>query len=165
MTDDNVADHRAIERILQQNRHDPDALVEILNAVQERFGYLDRRLLRYLAEQLRLPTSLVYGVAGFYHAFRRAPLGKHHCTVCTGTSCHIKGGSALLEKLENRLGIPRGETAADGSVTLDSVRCLGVCGLAPLVMLDGSIMGGETPDQMTDEVCRRIATATGRGHQ
>lgn len=159
------ADHLTIERILRHNRHDPHALVEILHAVQERFGCLDRELLRYLAEQLGLPPSLVYGVAGFYHAFRFAPLGRHHCTVCTGTSCHIKGGSAMLAKLESRLGVSSGETSADGSVSLESVRCLGVCGLAPLVMLDGTLVNGETPDQMANEVCRRIAKAAGRGRK
>jgi bidirectional [NiFe] hydrogenase diaphorase subunit len=163
MTYISEADRRTIERILKHNRYNPHALIEILHAAQERAGYLDRGVLRYLAEHLRLPPSLVYGVAGFYHAFRLQPHGKHHCTVCTGTSCHIRGGSGLLARLENRLGVRSGETATDGSISLDSVRCLGVCGLAPLVMLDGTIMGGKAPDQMADAVCGQIAKAANRG--
>ncbi len=122
-------------------RHGPDALIEILHAAQERYGWLEKPLLGQLSEELKLPPSLVYGVASFYHAFRLSPPGRQTCTICTGTSCHLKGGSRLVRELERHFGIRAGSTAADGSLTLGEVRCLGACGLAPLVKItqeDGS---------------------------
>lgn len=152
-----------MERILRQHRHSPDALIEVLHFAQENYGYLPRELLGHLAEQLKLPPSLVYGVASFYHGFRLEPRGRHHCTVCTGTSCHIKGGSALLAELERRFGISCGETAPDGSFSLDSVRCLGVCDLAPLAVLDDDIISAETIDALADKVCQCLAEKSSTG--
>jgi len=153
----------AIEQILRQHRHNPDALIEVLHSAQEVYGHLSRELLGHLAEQLKLPPSLVYGVASFYHAFRLEPRGQHHCTVCTGTSCHIKGGTALLAELERRFGISCGETAPDGSFSLDSVRCLGVCDLAPLAVLDDAIISAETIAALADRVCQCLAEKNSTG--
>ncbi|HEX9080095.1 MAG TPA: NAD(P)H-dependent oxidoreductase subunit E [Desulfuromonadaceae bacterium] len=133
-----------------------DALIEVLHVAQERYGWLSRELLRYVASRLELPPSRVYGVASFYHFFTLEPKGRHRCTVCTGTSCHIKGGSALLRELERRFGIPRGTTGSDGAVTLETVRCLGLCGMAPLVLLDGTAIAGGSPGDVADEACRRL---------
>jgi bidirectional [NiFe] hydrogenase diaphorase subunit len=135
-----------------------DALIEALHAAQEQHGHLTRELLAQLAGQLQLPPSLVYGVASFYHAFRLEPQGEHHCTVCTGTSCHIRGGTDLLRKLEKHFGISSGETAADGSISLDTVRCLGVCGLAPLVVLDGHIISGDLSSGIIDKIFLALET-------
>ncbi|WP_218043374.1 NAD(P)H-dependent oxidoreductase subunit E [Oryzomonas rubra] len=146
--------HRALERVMQQHRLRPDSLIEILHAAQRQFGWLDRDVLGLIAARLRLPPSLVYGVAGFYHAFRLEPPGRHRCTVCTGTSCHLKGGSRLLQRLERHFGIACGATAPDGSLTLENVRCLGACGLAPLVMLDGEAC----PHASFGPVVERLAT-------
>lgn len=129
--------YRAVEHVIRLHRQRPDSLIEVLHVAQGQYGWLDRELLGLIAARLRLPPSLVYGVASFYHAFRLEPPGRHRCTVCTGTSCHIKGGSGLLRKLEQRFGIACGATTPDGSLTLENVRCLGTCGLAPLVMIDG----------------------------
>ena len=127
--------------LLARQGHGPDALIEILHAAQERYGWLDKPLLGQLSEELKLPPSLVYGVASFYHAFRLSPPGRQTCTICTGTFCHLKGGSRLVRELERHFGIRAGSTAPDGSLTLGEVRCLGACGLAPLVKVtheDGS---------------------------
>ena len=146
-----------IDTIVRLHHGDPDNLIEILHAAQQLSGWLDRDLLAYLAVRLRLPPSLVYGVASFYHAFRLTTPGHHACTVCIGTSCHIKGGTTILRELERRLAIGAGMSLPDGSLSLNSVRCLGVCESAPLVMLDGVALGGVTPTELGDEVSRRHA--------
>ena len=144
---DNRPDH-----LSQRRQYRSDELIEALHKAQEKYGHLSVEHLGQLAEQLQLPPSLVYGVASFYHAFRLLPRGEHHCTVCTGTSCHLLGGTALLQKLENNFGIHCGETSADGSLSLDSVRCLGVCGMAPLVVLDGRIITADSASEMIQEI-------------
>lgn len=146
-----------IDEALARCRFRGDALIEVLHVAQERYGWLSRDVLRYVAQQLRLPPSRVYGVASFYHFFTLEPRGRHLCTVCTGTSCHIKGGSALLGELERRFGIDRGTTGGDEAVTLETVRCLGLCGMAPLVLFDGAGIGGRSVRDAADEVCRRLA--------
>jgi bidirectional [NiFe] hydrogenase diaphorase subunit len=114
-----------------------DTLIELLHAVQQRLGYLDKELLGNIASKLDLPPSLVYGVASFYHAFRLAPQEKTTCTVCTGTACHLKGGSRLLQALEQHLGIRSGSSSAEKQLSLEQVRCMGACGMAPLVTIGG----------------------------
>jgi bidirectional [NiFe] hydrogenase diaphorase subunit len=131
-----------MEELLVRWQKKPDALIEILHAAQQCFGWLDRPLLGMIAQELDLPPSLVFGVASFYHAFRLKPRGHQTCTVCTGTSCHLQGGSRLLNELESHLGIRSGTTTEDGSLTLEQVRCLGACGMAPLVRIEHE--GGET---------------------
>ena len=148
-----------VEEAIRSFRCRDDALIEVLHVAQERYGRLTRDLLGYVAERLRLPPSLVYGVASFYHFFTLEPHGRHHCTVCTGTSCHIKGGTALLRELERRLGIPCGTTSDTGDISLGTVRCLRVCGMAPLVVLDGTLLGGMTPATAADEVCQQLASS------
>ncbi|MDA8428836.1 MAG: NAD(P)H-dependent oxidoreductase subunit E [Geobacteraceae bacterium] len=127
-----------VEDVLEIWKHRPDALIEILHAVQIRYGWLDRPLLGRLADELKLPPSLVYGVASFYHAFRLEPRGQQTCTVCTGTSCHLQGGSRLLHELEKHFKIHSGTTTADGTLALKKIRCLGACGMAPLVRIEGN---------------------------
>ncbi len=131
-----------MDALLALSGRRPDALIEILHALQQQYGWLDRPLLGRLAAELKLPPSLVYGVASFYHAFRLEPRGQTICTICTGTSCHLQGGSRLLQDLEQHLGIRSGTTTAGKRVLLEQVRCLGACGMAPLVRIeqaDGSI--------------------------
>lgn len=152
-----VSPYPEVDEALRRCRFRDDALIEVLHGAQERYGCLTRPLLGYVAQRLALPLSLVYGVASFYHFFTLEPKGRHHCTVCTGTSCHIKGGTALLAELERRFGISCGTTSTDGAISLSAVRCLGVCGMAPLVELDGAILGGTTPAQTADAVCEQLA--------
>jgi len=116
-------------------RGSDDALIELLHAVQQRHGYLDKELLGNIASKLDQPPSLVYGVASFYHAFRLTPQGETTCTVCTGTACHLQGGSRLLHALERHLGIHSGASTPDQRLSLEQVRCMGACGMAPLVTI------------------------------
>lgn len=123
------------------------ALIETLHTIQESFGYLDEDALRYVATTLRLPLSRVYGVTTFYQFFRLKPKGEHHtCVICVGTACHLKGATAILEQLEQQLGVKPGGATADGKVSLLTARCLASCGLAPAVVLDGKVMGKFTAD-------------------
>lgn len=121
------------------------ALIEALHTVQEAFGYLDEKALRYVALSLHVPLSRAYGVATFYHFFTLKPGGKHTCVICLGTACYIKGAQQLLNAIEHDLNIAPGETTADGEVSLLTARCLGSCGLAPAVVYDQEVSGKVDP--------------------
>ncbi len=129
-----------MRRVGQHSR----GLIETLHTVQEAFGYLDEQALRYVAMSLRVPLSRAYGVATFYHFFTLRPAGKHACAVCTGTSCHIKGSGELLATAERQLGIQPGNTTPAGGVSLLSERCIGPCGLGPVVVYDEEVVAEET---------------------
>jgi len=134
-----------MRRMGQQSR----SLIETLHTVQEAFGYLDEQALRYVAESLRVPLSRAYGVATFYHYFTLKPAGKHTCAVCTGTSCHIKGSGELLATAKRELGIEPGNTTPQGEVSLVSERCIGPCGLGPVVVYDEEVAAEETVEALT----------------
>ena len=137
---------RLVDRAMKRFQYQPDALIEVLHTAQEAFGYLSRELLAYVATQLKLPESQVFGVATFYHFFTLKPKGEHSCIVCTGTACYVKGASDILEKLEDATGIRAGQTTADGKLSLGTARCLGNCSLAPMLTIDDRVYGPETPD-------------------
>jgi bidirectional [NiFe] hydrogenase diaphorase subunit len=126
---------------MKRHRYAADALIEVLHTAQELFGYLQDDILYYIAHGLKLPPSRVYGVATFYHFFTFAPKGKHTCVLCTGTACYVKGADTLLAAIERSLGTLAGRTTADGQVSLMTARCLGACGLAPVVVYDGEVAG------------------------
>ncbi|MBI4579701.1 MAG: NADH-quinone oxidoreductase subunit NuoE [Planctomycetes bacterium] len=119
----------------------PDALIQILHRAQELFGYLREDLVEYIAHELRLPISRVYGVIGFYSFFSRVPQGKHTINVCTGTACYVRGAETILRSIEKELGIQPGETTADGRYSLRCARCVGACGLAPVAMVGDHVHG------------------------
>lgn len=126
---------------MRRHGYRADALIEVLHAVQDAFGFLDEGSLRFVAASLRVPYSQVYGVATFYQHFTLRPPGKHACVVCMGTACYIKGAQALVEAVEEKLGIRTGRTTKDGKVSLLTARCLGSCGMAPAAVLDGAMHG------------------------
>ncbi len=129
-----------LEPVLRRHGHRPDGLIEVLNRAQELHGQLTPELLRHVAAALRLPLSRVQGTASFYHLFRFTAPAAHSCVVCTGTACHVKGAAALWRALERELA-PGGPLAATGAgaIELSSVRCVGTCGGAPLVVVDGQV--------------------------
>lgn len=129
---------------LKKARYRPDALIDLLHVAQDIYGYLSRPLLARLADELGLPPSKVLGVATFYHLFRFDPPGDHTCTVCTGTACFVKGADALVETVADELGVPLGGTRLDGRVSLLEARCLGSCGMAPVALIDGRVVGKAT---------------------
>lgn len=131
---------RIVEASMRRNGYKPNGLIETMHSVQETFGYLEDRDMRYIAECLHVPLSKVYGVATFYHFFSLKPQGKHSCVVCMGTSCYIQGAPKLLDAMEQEYGIKPGETTQDGEVSLVVARCIGSCGLAPACVVDGAVL-------------------------
>jgi bidirectional [NiFe] hydrogenase diaphorase subunit len=135
---------KIITATMRRNGYADHALIEALHGVQDAFGYLDEASLRFVAESLDLPLSKVFGVATFYHLFMLKPKGRHACVVCTGTACYIKGAGGLVEEIEQRFGVNPGETTADDALSVLSARCVGACGLAPAVVIDGDVLGKVT---------------------
>lgn len=124
-----------------------DALIPILQEVQEAQGYLSREAIAEIGEYLGLPASKIYGVATFYNQFRFQPLGKHHIQVCRGTACHVKGSAAVLDALRQELKVEPGQTSRDGLFSLEVVACIGACGLAPVISIDGEFYANLTPQK------------------
>ena len=143
---------KLLEVAMRKHQFRADALIEVLHAAQQLFGYLELDLLLFVARGLKLPLSRVYGVATFYHFFSLKPQGKHTCVVCTGTACYVKGADALLAALKQRAGVGPGETTPDGNLSILTARCLGACGIAPAAVLDGTVKGHETPDALLADV-------------
>ena len=126
-----------LEALTASSSGHPRALIQVLQDIQDRFHWLPPEALEHVAAALGVPLAQVYGVATFYKAFSLAPRGRHLCTVCLGTACHVRGGEAVLEQFERTLGIRAGATTPDGAFTLERVNCLGACALAPLAVVDG----------------------------
>lgn len=135
-----------VDRTMKRFRFEKDALLEVLNNAQETFGFLSEDLLVYISSHLNVPLSRVYGVATFYHLFTFTPRGEHNCTVCTGTACHVKGSAAIVQGLADAFSIQPGDTTPDGRFSLVTARCLGCCGLAPVIVLDGQVHARQTPE-------------------
>ncbi len=135
-----------IDKHLKKVRFAQDQLIETLHIAQDVFGYLDEGILTYVSRAFRLPPSRVFGVATFYELFTFDPPGDHTCTVCTGTACFVKGADNIVAAVSDEFDVPSGSTTDDGSVTLKTARCLGSCGLAPIVLLDGEVIGKEDPE-------------------
>ncbi|MEW5825633.1 MAG: NADH-quinone oxidoreductase subunit NuoE [Candidatus Bipolaricaulota bacterium] len=131
----------ALERILDRAASVRGSLILALHEAQELYGYLPADVQLRIAERLSLPQSTVRGVVTFYNFFRTEPRGRHMISVCTGTACHVKGAERVLDHLREELGVGVGETTADGRFTVQAVRCIGACGLAPVMMVDHEVYG------------------------
>jgi iron-hydrogenase subunit gamma len=127
-------------------------LISILQDIQEDAGYLSREALVKVGKHLGLSSSKIYGVATFYNQFRFIPKGKYHFTICRGTACHVKGSGTVLKMLTAELGLKPGETSRDQIFSLEVVACMGACGLAPVVDLNGELHAKVTPKKLTDIV-------------
>jgi NADH-quinone oxidoreductase subunit E len=127
-----------------------DTLIPILQEVQEALGYLSRDAVVEIGKHLRLPAGKIYGVATFYNQFRFEPMGKYHIQVCRGTACHVKGSAAVLDSIEKDLGIKAGETARDGIFSIEVVACIGACGLAPVISINGEFHAKVEPGHVKD---------------
>jgi NADH-quinone oxidoreductase subunit E len=125
-----------------------DQLIPLLQEVQEEMGYISREAVVETAKLLGLPASKIYGVATFYNQFRFQPLGEHHIQVCRGTACHVKGSAAVLDALCRELEVQPGETSRDGTFSLEVVACIGACGLAPVIAIDGNFHAKVTPESV-----------------
>ncbi|MFQ5867363.1 MAG: NADH-quinone oxidoreductase subunit NuoE [bacterium] len=134
-------DKEKINRILSENKPKIESLVPILQDINIEYRYLPENMLKFVASKLNVPLSQVYNIATFYNAFSLIPRGKYIISVCLGTACHVRGGQKILERLERDLGIKSGETTADLNFSLEAVRCLGCCGLAPVVTVNEDLYG------------------------
>ena len=146
-----------LDAILEGRRSQPHQLIEVLQDVQDQFGYISEHSMLTVAKELGVPLIEVYRVAHFYKAFSLQPPGEHVITVCTGTACHVRGSELLIDQLQGELKIKPGETTADGKFTLKCVNCLGACALAPVVVQNGTYHSHMTPGA----VRKMIAAARG----
>jgi len=138
-----------IEGILKRHANAKrDALIPILQEVQEEQGYLSREAVVRIGRHLGLPASKIFGVATFYNQFRFQPKGKYHFMVCRGTACHVKGSIKVLEMAQKALGLKEGQTSRDRMFSLEVVACMGACGLAPVVNVNGEFYAKVTPKRL-----------------
>jgi bidirectional [NiFe] hydrogenase diaphorase subunit len=144
---------KMLDASMKRQRYQPDALIEVLHTAQELFGFLKDDILQYVAHGLKLPPSRVFGVATFYHFFTFTPKGTHTCVVCMGTACYVKGGEALLAKVREHAAIENESPGGNGPfVSVETARCLGACGLAPVVVFDGEVCGSVEAAVVTERM-------------
>jgi NADH-quinone oxidoreductase subunit E len=129
-------------------KHKPGNLIMVLHRVQEEFGFVSRESADTVAELLDIPLATIYGVLSFYHFFKTTKPGDHNIQVCLGTACYLKGGDGLIEELTHLIGIEIGEVTDDGKFSIEGVRCVGCCGLAPVMTVGGEVFGKVTKDQL-----------------
>ncbi|MEX2549602.1 MAG: bidirectional hydrogenase complex protein HoxE [Nitriliruptoraceae bacterium] len=146
-----------LDKALKRSRYAQDQLIEVLHVAQDIFGYLSPDVLIYVGRALELPLSKVFGVATFYHLFTFEAPGDHSATVCTGTACFVKGANDIVLALSREHGVAAGGTTEDGRFTLKTARCLGSCGLAPVVVLDGEVSGHLDPSRTVEAVAATLA--------
>ena len=127
-----------LDTILEKRRSQPQQLIEVLQDVQQVFGYIPQETMTTVSKELGVPLIEVSRVAHFYKAFSLKPLGKHVITLCMGTACHVRGSDMIFEEALDELAVEAGETTSDGMFTVQSVNCLGACALGPVVVLDGT---------------------------
>jgi NADH-quinone oxidoreductase subunit E/NADP-reducing hydrogenase subunit HndA len=139
---------KMVEEIIEKSKDMKGALIPVLHEVQDIYGYLPEDALEMVSEKLAIPMSEIYGVASFYSIFSLKPKGEHVIKVCLGTACYVKGSQAILDRLSNELDIEVGKTTKDGKFTLEATRCLGACGLAPVMMIGEKVYGRLTPDDV-----------------
>ncbi len=137
-----------LKAVIAEHKNQPGATMPVLQAAQEIFGYLPEEVQIMVAEGLDIPLSEVYGVASFYAQFHMNPKGKYQISICLGTACYVKGAADILAAVEKHLNIVPGSITPDGKFSLDACRCVGACGLAPVMMVGSDVYGKLTPDQV-----------------
>ncbi|NLT13998.1 MAG: NAD(P)H-dependent oxidoreductase subunit E [Clostridiales bacterium] len=137
-----------IANLVDLYRDTEGSLIQILHAAQEMYGYLPMELQEIIAGALGKPLSEVTGVVSFYSFFSTKPRGKHTIRVCLGTACYVRGGKKIIEGLQDKLNLEIGETSEDGRFTFEVARCIGACGLAPAMMIDGKVYKQVTPQKL-----------------
>ena len=137
-----------LKAFIDENKHIDGPLMPIMQKAQEAFGYLPMEAMSLIADELDIPVSKIYGVATFYAQFSLTPKGDNIIQVCTGTACYVKGAQAVLDEVIHQLGIHSGETTEDGKFTIQDTRCLGCCGLAPVMTINEDVYGRMVPGQV-----------------
>ncbi|OIO38193.1 MAG: hypothetical protein AUJ72_02840 [Candidatus Omnitrophica bacterium CG1_02_46_14] len=139
---------KRIQSALKRHNRRPDALIEILHIAEESYGYIPLWMMAYLAKEMKVSPSRIYGVVTFYHFFSLKAKGDHTCVVCTGTACHVKGSAKVLNEIEETFSVRAGETTPDGKLGLQIARCLGCCSLSPVAVMDNQIIPKAMPNKM-----------------
>ncbi|SEF66626.1 NADP-reducing hydrogenase subunit HndA [Caloramator fervidus] len=137
-----------LRKFIQEKRNDKGALMPVLQKAQEIFGCLSYDIQEFISKELKVPMAEVYGVSTFYSQFTLEPKGEHIIRVCLGTACYVKGAQAILDRLSKELNVEVGKTTQDGKFTLEATRCLGACGLAPVMMIGEKVYGRLIPDDI-----------------
>ena len=140
-----------IEKILSKYEKDKSNLIQILNEVQETYGYIPENIQLEISKYLGMEMAEIYGVITFYARFTLKPKGRYNIAVCLGTACFVKGSEKILDRVKQKLGIDVGETTADGKFSLEATRCIGACGLAPVFTVNDEVYGKATPE-LVDKV-------------
>jgi NADH-quinone oxidoreductase subunit E/NADP-reducing hydrogenase subunit HndA len=141
-------DVNKIKEICASFNNDPQELINVLHKCQEHFGYLPAEVQEVISNELVVPVAKIYGVVTFYSFFTMTPRGKHPISICMGTACYVRGAEKVLEEFKKELGLQVGQTTPDGKFSLSSLRCVGACGLAPVVMVGDKTYGRVAPDDV-----------------
>jgi NADP-reducing hydrogenase subunit HndA len=139
-----------LAQLLADYKNTKSPLIPVLEQAQDIFGYLPEKVLKIISEELNVSLGKIYGVVTFYSFFSLYPKGKYEISVCLGTACYVKGSGEIYAKLQQRLGITGGQCTADGKYSLDACRCIGACGLAPVLTVNGEVYGRLTVNDVDD---------------
>ena len=139
-----------IKEVCKSYGNKPGEVINVLHKVQGEFGYLPAEVQELVAKELGIPVSRVYGIVSFYSFFTMTPKGEHPISVCLGTACYVRGAEKVLDELKRQLGIGVGEVTPDGKFSLNCLRCVGACGLAPVIEVGDKVYGRMTPDRVKD---------------
>ena len=151
----NAKENNELKEILKKYEKDKSNLIQILNQVQEKYGYISQDAQKAISEYLDISMAEVYGVITFYSRFTLKPKGKYNIAVCLGTACFVKGSEKVLDKVKDILKIDVGQTTEDGLFSIEATRCVGACGLAPVFTVNDEVYGKATPE-MVESVIKRI---------
>jgi len=141
-----------LEKIMKEHDYQAGTLLEILHKAQNLYGYLSKDLLMELSGSLNLPPSHVFGVATFYSFFKFKPVGEHLVTACLGTACYVRGVEEIILGIERQYNLTRGESSADGKLSLFVTRCIGACAMAPNMIIDGEVIGKATKEETLEKI-------------
>ena len=139
---------RKLQEIIEKYKNINGALIPVLHEAQDVYGYLPMSVQKKISEKMNIPLSEIYGVVTFYTQFSLKPKGKYKVSTCRGTACDVKGSKLILEKLKEKLGISVGDCSEDGRFSLEACRCIGACGLAPVIMINDDVYGKLSPDDI-----------------
>lgn len=139
---------KTIARICSEFNDDPNELIAILHKAQGHYGFLPKEVQSAIAERIGVPASKVYGIVTFYSYFTMEPKGKYPISICMGTACYVQGAEKVLQEFESRLEVKNGQTTADGKFSINTLRCIGACGLAPVVMIGDKVYGNVKTEEV-----------------
>ena len=146
---------KEVQEIMILYKEEKDNLIPILNEIQEKYGYIPKTAQLEVSRYLNIPMAEIFGVITFYSRFTLEPKGKYNISVCLGTACFVKGSQAILDRLKERLKLEEGKTSEDGKFSIDTTRCVGACGIAPVFTVNGEVYGHATVRKL-DEVLKQL---------